>query len=81
MNLSFCEFVTKEQIDELIHTSERRQLWKIYLKNDKLIVYSKMLNGAPIFSTSDARIYFDEDKAQSTFDWLSMKFGLGLEIR
>lgn len=73
VNLTWCDDVTRDKIDELIAATEKRQLWTIC--HDSLH-YVKTEQDIPYFSPVAKRFFFDEAKAIETFDWLSNKFVL-----
>ena len=80
ISLNIFDPITKKDVDRLIEQTEKRKVWKIYVKQEdkkqNRLFYVKTDNFIPYFSTEDFRFFFDEQKVIETVEYLSSSYGI-----
>lgn len=79
INLNHHDAITRLEIDQLIASCEKRQIWKVGLCEEycgKTLYYVNTTEFIPYFAFDDCRFFFDAEKAEDAHKYLSEKFGL-----
>lgn len=79
INLNHHDVISREEVDQLIATCQKRQIWKVGLceeKGGKTLYYVNTNEFIPYFAFDDCRFFFDVEKAEDAHQYLSSKFGM-----
>jgi hypothetical protein len=83
INLNHEDPISREEVDNLINSSEKRQIWKVGLceeKSGKTFYYVNTRDKIPYFAFDDCRFFFDKTKAEEAHEYLSGQHGLACFI-
>lgn len=74
--------LTREELDHLINSTEKREIWKIFvrLEDGTKMYYIKTEEKIPYFSTKDNRYFFDFEKVSQMAEYLANTFPLQIYI-
>lgn len=83
INLNHENPISRLEVDQLIATCQKRQIWKVGLCDEKdgyTFYYVKTQDFVPYFAFDECRFFFDQEKAEDTHKYLSDKYGLACFI-
>lgn len=80
VNLNEKEIESTEYLVKIIESAERKTVYRLVVDSIKNLFYVRTDKGAPYFSTSESRYYFDLEKAISTKAYLIEKHDILVKI-